>query len=689
MYNPINRTTVQVEENKFRVYPKQGPLFYKKSNGELNEIDLTFNDSTSTIGDISLMNKGILSVGKRKDKNPYKITGVRPDNCQTGEKQLEFSVVNIELDDEKQNFDDIEILLSPNSIYQLVKLNKQFSKIKIEFDIHAKGLELVNNKYTEKTTICDYGFNLNNVGQKSGNEMLSIHNSYANLDKEIPYLDFTVGLINDKFITMGQYTESEEFGESNLANYSIYNDMYTHGSAVYYEDAIVFTMHSYNIINFENIILNNLCALYGLEVFDDDGYGKYLTKDNKKVIGYYVKDNVFVGFINTKEISDNIKNLFIRKTFEDTSYLNITLDDFCNDISNAFNKNLKIEVDSSYYEGNSYEFKINNESLYINKPIAFDKNFNELYYFTTHTLTDNNDGSYRYTKYLLPETALNINDATYIDATLSVASETCQLLSGRPLGTDAGIVGFFYSSGRKKTSTNFTAIRNETTGSGFPVGGITTNFGVVGDYGAVRPSSSQFGTTFAYNYTIQKVYFNFDCSSVTDTVDDMDFVMRAKFQSQYTTGNTGGIADHSIILLKGDVGSNIGNDRWNDFTGHTSNWSASDVTEYSGEFVTSDTSYDYRTIPMTSDAKTDLKNLSKLELLVVDYDQYYLNSLNTSWAYNPQGSFTNNVIRSEFRQTIMNDAQTSTTSYRPYIEFTTTTTPTAPTENATFFGANF
>jgi len=689
MNKPINRTTIQVEENKYRIYPKNGPLFYKNENGVLNDIDLTFHDATSNIGDISLMDKGVVSVGKRKDKNPYKIVGIRPDNCQNGDKQLEFSVVNIELDDVKQDFDDVELILNNSNVLQLVKLNNKFSKAKIEFDIHAKGLELVNNKYTEKTIICDYGFNLNNVGQKSGNEMLSTHNSYTNLDKEIPYLDFTIGLINDKFITMGQYTELEEFGESNLANYSIYNDMYTHGSAVYYEDAIVFTIHSYNIINFENIILNNLCNIYGLEIFDDGGYGKYLTKDNKKVIGYYVKDNVFVGFINTKETTDNIKNLFIRKTFEDTSCLNITLDDFCNDISNAFNKNLKIEVDSNYYEGNSYEFKINNESLYINKPIAFDKNFNELYYFTTHTLTDNNDGSYRYTKYLLPETALNVNDATYIDATLSVTSEAIQFLSGRPLSTDAGLVAFFYSSGRKKTSTNFTAIRNETTATGFPPLGSATAFGVVGDYGAVRPNSTQFGTTFAYNYTIQKVYLNFDCSSVTDTIDDMDLKIRAKFQSLYTTGNTGGIADHSIILLKGDVGSNTGNDRWNDFTGFTSNWSASDVTEYSAEFVTSDTSFDTRTIPMTSDAKTDLKNLSKLELWVVDYDQYYLNSLNTSWAYNPQGSFTNNNIRSEYRQTIMSDAQSSTVENRPFIEFTTTTAPSTPTENATFFGTNF
>ena len=76
MNKAINRTTVQVEDNKYKVYC--APLFYKDENGDYSDIDLTFEDSKSTIGDISLMNKGILSVGKRKDKNPYKITGIRP-----------------------------------------------------------------------------------------------------------------------------------------------------------------------------------------------------------------------------------------------------------------------------------------------------------------------------------------------------------------------------------------------------------------------------------------------------------------------------------------------------------------------------------------------------------------------------------------------------------------------------------
>ena len=105
MNKAINRTTVQVENNKYRVYSKNAPLFYKKSDGSYGDIDHTFNDTTSTIGDISLMDKGVVSVGKRKGNNPHKVVGIRPDNNQhLGTQQLEFSLINVELDGESQDF---------------------------------------------------------------------------------------------------------------------------------------------------------------------------------------------------------------------------------------------------------------------------------------------------------------------------------------------------------------------------------------------------------------------------------------------------------------------------------------------------------------------------------------------------------------------------------------------------------
>ena len=50
MNKPINRTTIQVEENKYKLYC--APLFYKDSEGNYSDIDLTFEYSKSTIGDI-------------------------------------------------------------------------------------------------------------------------------------------------------------------------------------------------------------------------------------------------------------------------------------------------------------------------------------------------------------------------------------------------------------------------------------------------------------------------------------------------------------------------------------------------------------------------------------------------------------------------------------------------------------
>ena len=150
MWNPVDRTTVQTEENKYRLYDKAAPLFYKTVDGTFDTIDHTFNDTTSSIGEISLMDKGIMSVGKRKGNNPTKVVGIRPDkNQHLGTQQLEFSLVNVELDGESQEFnveDDLEVKLRASKVFQLVKINKDFNNFKIEFDIHSKGLELKKYK---------------------------------------------------------------------------------------------------------------------------------------------------------------------------------------------------------------------------------------------------------------------------------------------------------------------------------------------------------------------------------------------------------------------------------------------------------------------------------------------------------------------------------------------------------------
>lgn len=675
---PLSRTHCQVDDTTYRLYSKAGPLWYKKPDGTFDDIDLTFRDTTSTIGDISLMDKGIVSVGKRKGNNPYKVVGIRPDNNQhEGTQQLEFSLINVELDGESQDFNvetDLEIRLNSSRVNQLVKVNKSFHDFKVEFDIHNTGLDIQNLKYSKATTIRDnFGFKLTNIGENNGNTTLGMHNTYNRLNKDIPYFDCYVGKITDNYITTGEYSLEEEFGDSDLSNYTINGDMYTHGSSVYYKDCIIFTVQSYNVGDHKDIIINKLCNMYGLEDFDDGGSGKYLTKNNKKVIGYFWNDDVFFGFINTVDISDEIKALFKRKSFEDTSFLDISLEQFCSDINNVFGKNLSIEVDSNYYEpiNNKFVFKVSNESFYINPPILFDKDYNQLQELeTAHSLKQNDDGSYRYTKYFSINGYLrNSYDIKYIDADLSASqSENAQMWYPLPSVTGSSSLNQ-YTSGNHNTTRNLTsAIATAATSS-------TVSGPMCGYLSQRTVTSGQSGTTTTYRIIYYQRFFAFDSSDIDETVTSATF----KITGKYFNSGTGHPNDHHFILLKSSRGSDNDAANWNDFTGFTSNWTASDVTEYSAEHICTDSTETEQDVTLNSDGLTDLENNNLFEFGIVEKEEYYDNS------FNPHSVSTSQTHSRRFYAYLVMDTDASR---RPYIEYTTSGV-SAPTYNSTFFGTNF
>ena len=674
----LSRTRCQVDDTTYRLYSKAGPMWYKKPDGTFDDIDLTFRDTTSTIGDISLMDKGIVSVGKRKGNNPYKVVGIRPDkNQHLGTQQLEFSLINVELDGESQDFNvetDLEIILNSSRVNQLVKVNKSFHDFKVEFDIHNTGLEIQNSKYSKITTIRDdFGFKLTNIGEINGNATLSMHSEYNRLNKDIPYFDFHIGKITDNYITTGEYSLEEEFGDSDLSNYIINGDMYTHGSAVYYKDCIIFTVQSYNVDGYKDIIINKLCNMYGLEDFDDGGSGKYLTKNNKKVIGYFWNDDVFFGFINTNDISDEIKALFKRKSFEDTSFLDISLTEFSNDIENIFGKNLSIQVDNNYYEpiNNKFVFKVSNESFYLNSPILFDKDYNILEGLeTTHSLKQNDDGSYRYTKYFSTNGYLrNAYNIKYIDADLS-ASQSENASMWYPLPTVYGS-----SSGNKYTLSNHNTTRNLTSAIATAVTSATISSPICGYVSTRTVQSGQSGTTIRYRIVYYQRFFAFDSEDIDETVTSATF----KIAGKYRTAGSGHPNDHHFILLKSSRDSDNANTNWNDFTGFTSNWTASDVTEYSAEHICTDSTETEQDVTLNSDAQTDLENNNLFEFGIVEKEEYYDNS------FNPHSISTGQTHERRFFAYSVMDTDASR---RPYIEYTTSGV-SAPTYNATFFGTNF
>ena len=660
MWNPINRTTVQTEENKYRAYSKSGPINYKKSDGTFDTIDHTFNDTTSSIGEISLMDKGIMSVGKRKGNNPTKVVGIRPDkNQHLGTQQLEFSLVNVELDSASQSFDvetDLEIVLGPAQVSQLVKANKDFKDFKVEFDIHNTGLELQNSKYSNTTTIReDFGFNLTNLGEINTTTTDSTLGGLFTQSRATPYIECNISQITNNYITTGEYSIEEEFGSSDLSNYHIDENVYPNGSSVYYKDCIILIAKMYNIedSNINDIFVNKMCNEYGLStIFEDNKNGQYFVKDGKKVAGYYTIDNQFYMFINTKAIPDDIKTLFQRKTFNDTSFLDITLSDFNTTITNMFNVDLTIELNTDYYEpiDNNFVFKVNNESFYIHLPTLFDENYNLLDLGTTHSLKKNNDGSYRYTKYFSLNGYLkNSHNIKYIDADLAA-------------GTD-NISVRYRSVSTARSQTNFNSHRVSSTGNFQQT--FQNDFGL--DMAGQQCSSVTVqGVTTKSHLMFAGHIMRFDSSGISGAVSSATLKVRGGYnQDNY------GVSDVSVILLKTDGNMDGSTEAFNansnymDIEGFTSGWGASDVTEYSGEVVVTqavnfggtDSNAVINDFTLNSDARTDLQNDNFFNVMPMEYDEIYLNN------------FTTGLPDTAKRTFHANGPNCTTTAFRYYIEY--------------------
>ena len=659
MWNPINRTTVQVEENKYRIYPKQGPLFYKNKDGGFGEIDLTFNDTSSSIGEISLMDKGVMSVGKRKGNNPHKVVGIRPDkNQHLGTQQLEFSLVNVELDGESQSFNvetDLEVQLGLASVFQLVKVNKDFTDFKVEFDIHNTGLELLNKNYSENTTIRNFNVSVTNLGEiEGGNTSLTKENVYNNssgsiLSNNSPHLDIYVSQITNEYIQKTEeYSIEEEFGDSDLSNYTL-ETMYKLGSSIYFKDCIILNVKSYQIEDVETIMKNNLCDLYGLEILDD-GIGKYFIKNNKKVGAFLTTSNSdeFYVMFNTKTIPNDIKTLFKRKTFDDTSFLDITLSDFHTAITNRFTKDTTIELDTSYYEpiNDRFLFKIKNESFHINPPTLFDENYNILDLETTHSLKQNDDGSYRYTKYFSMNGYLkNTHNIKYIDADVTVSAQDAYQRKTTSL---LGVV--------TRTSANHTAARNATTGIN---SGMATN--ITYEVAGYRTSSSSGNAGTTFTYTVYNSHIlPFDTSGISDTITSAH--IKPTGGKSITSGH-GHSTNINIIYLKTNspFTDSDAND-YNDLVGHTDGWDADDVTEYSGAHEVTNTSSSpaVQSIEGTSDLRDDIKNLDQVQMTAYEYDEWYLNS------FNPDGVTQNGSSTKSWRTYRPSDANTSRRAFLEY-----------------------
>ncbi len=162
---PITRNTEKVIDDngvmKYRSYSSANPIYYKNKHGMFKPIGEDIKDTSSNIGNILLKDQNVISVGTRKDSNPSKYLGMRPDNNQHyGTEQMEFSIKEIIINGDNQDIDltkndvldstttdlgNVVVENSRNYLRQLVKSPSNLNDFKITFKIYIRGMYLLNS----------------------------------------------------------------------------------------------------------------------------------------------------------------------------------------------------------------------------------------------------------------------------------------------------------------------------------------------------------------------------------------------------------------------------------------------------------------------------------------------------------------------------------------------------------------
>ena len=681
----VNRT-INESGNKKLIYPTAYPVNYKKDDGSYEPINLAFEAATSSVGDILLNRKNVFSTGIRLDKNPAKYVGFRPDNDQSGDKQIEFSIKSVNVNGSNSyNIDDFSVLNMNCGLMNLYK-NNGFKNFELAFDIHLKGVELMNTKYTESTKIRNsLNVDFINAGSDTGTNLINTYLSDQESTTEDSNLKVYYGQVTDDFIIRFDVADSVEFGDADMSGFSFY-DMQGNGSSMYLKDCCVFYAVGKNIDNFNESVLVNICNKFNLTLDGgtEDESNRYFFKDGKKVGSYIFYDNKVLGHINTAAISQNVKDLYIRKNFNDTSFINLDLTQFETDLKDQFNYNVnEVIVGTDYFQGDRFVIKVSKNHYVINKPVILDTNYNIISSQDDccHTLKDNGDGSYTYTKYLTIKGLLgNLgNAANYIDARVDWENFPDLPLYNRIVAASQGALN---------------TMRNATTatGSGFIFSSATVN--------ALKQRSTN-SQGSSHNFTHQQGHFIFDTSSVS-AADSASIVSKAKF-SGTLTGTGASYGTYSGLryqILKSTAtldedGNGTPNEttdtraNYNEIDGHTSNWTSSDVTAYTDaiqQIASTATSYADTTNTINSTGVTDIINNNEFKVCFLEHDEYYTGTLDTNFKIATSGSST--ASKSITHILVVNETFNSSFETTDILHLEVTTA-TAAVDNAPFFGANF
>ena len=141
----------------FQCRGNHNPVSYCAADGQIRLLDLASSKDTfsANVNGIHLKDKNIRTVGFRKDGLRNKYIGIRPDDCQGGSEQLEFTIERIEFDGKEMPIDlskqlaldtirddlgSVIVQSTRQGCRQMVKVDSPIKGFRIIFTIHMKGL---------------------------------------------------------------------------------------------------------------------------------------------------------------------------------------------------------------------------------------------------------------------------------------------------------------------------------------------------------------------------------------------------------------------------------------------------------------------------------------------------------------------------------------------------------------------
>ena len=244
----------------------------------------------------------------------------------------------------------------------------------------------------------------------------------------------------------------------------------------------------------------------------------------------------------------------------------------------------------------------------------------------------------------------NSHNIKYIDADLAVDSSYNR--SNTYVHPTSGT-----STVNQRTQANFDTQRNASTGTSFLSYNLQLADAQMPWAGAssVKITPQSGSPTFTYtNYN--SCIANFDTSGISGVVSSLVLKMTAR---AFTSSGAGYTGNMNIIFVKFNSELDGATSDFNDFSGHTTDWDADDITEYSSAIAVTETgAFQSVSFTLNSTAQSDMQNNSSMQIVPQEYDEWYSDNFNTG-------------ITSAFsaQRTFFACTTAASTNLRPFLEY--------------------